>query len=155
MLFCFEALESTKISSYEPVSSQKYENCESTKMGTGRKFVTLQYVVQDAETAPSLKVSRSSLPISFKHVQETKKKKEQPKNKDIIHNRAHAKTRAGYRNFTKCLDYQPIKESFGRAKIVVSEDTEKISHCTLHQLLRFWCRFNEGKTCCHQICVDA
>ena len=33
--FGFEALESTKISSYEPVSSRKYEN--------GRKCVTLQY----------------------------------------------------------------------------------------------------------------
>ena len=35
--FCFEALKGTKNSSHEPVSSQKYE------MGTGRKFVTLQY----------------------------------------------------------------------------------------------------------------
>ena len=35
--FVFEDLESTKISLYEPVSSQKYE------MDTGRKFVTLQY----------------------------------------------------------------------------------------------------------------
>ena len=32
MLFCFEALESTKIISYEPVSSQKYENGYRTKI---------------------------------------------------------------------------------------------------------------------------
>ena len=32
MQFCFEALESTKISSYEPVSSQKYENGYRTKI---------------------------------------------------------------------------------------------------------------------------
>ena len=32
MLFCSEALESTKISSYEPVSSQKYENGYRTKI---------------------------------------------------------------------------------------------------------------------------
>ena len=32
MKFCFEALESTKISSYEPVSSQKYENGYWTKI---------------------------------------------------------------------------------------------------------------------------
>ena len=38
MSFCFEALESAKISSYEPVSSQKYEN------GYRTKFVTLQYL---------------------------------------------------------------------------------------------------------------
>ena len=36
MPFCFEALESAKISSCEPVSSQKYEN------GYRTKFVTLQ-----------------------------------------------------------------------------------------------------------------
>ena len=32
MQFCLEALESTKISSYEPVSSQKYENGYRTKI---------------------------------------------------------------------------------------------------------------------------
>ena len=32
MFFCFEALQSTKISSYEPVSSQKYENGYRTKI---------------------------------------------------------------------------------------------------------------------------
>ena len=32
MKFCFEALESKKISSYEPVSSQKYENWYRTKI---------------------------------------------------------------------------------------------------------------------------
>ena len=32
MKFCFEALESTKISSYELVSSQKYENGYRTKI---------------------------------------------------------------------------------------------------------------------------
>ena len=32
MKFCFEFLESTKISSYEPVSSQKYENGYRTKI---------------------------------------------------------------------------------------------------------------------------
>ena len=32
MKFCFEALKSTKISSYEPVLSQKYENGYRTKM---------------------------------------------------------------------------------------------------------------------------
>ena len=32
MQFCFEALESTKISPYEPVSSQKYENGNRTKI---------------------------------------------------------------------------------------------------------------------------
>ena len=32
MKFCFEALESTKISSYEPVSGQKYENGCRTKI---------------------------------------------------------------------------------------------------------------------------
>ena len=31
-VICFEALESTKISSYEPVSSQKYENGYRTKI---------------------------------------------------------------------------------------------------------------------------
>ena len=36
MKFCFEALESTKISSYEQFQ------VKSMKMGTGRKFVTLQ-----------------------------------------------------------------------------------------------------------------
>ena len=39
MSFCFEALESTKISSHEPVSSQKYEN------GYRTKFVILQYIL--------------------------------------------------------------------------------------------------------------
>ena len=66
MWFCFEALKSTKINSYEPISSQKHEiffliffintttqiqkrtkvlkiQSQSTKMGTRRKFVTLQY----------------------------------------------------------------------------------------------------------------
>ena len=33
MEFCFEALESTKISSYEPVSSQKYANGYRMKIG--------------------------------------------------------------------------------------------------------------------------
>ena len=32
MPFCFEALKSTKISLYEPVSSQKYENGYQTKI---------------------------------------------------------------------------------------------------------------------------
>ena len=36
----FGALKSTKINSYEPVSSQKYEN------GTGRRIVTSQYATE-------------------------------------------------------------------------------------------------------------
>ena len=39
MTFSFEALKSTKISFYEPVSTQNY------LMDNGRKFVTLQYLV--------------------------------------------------------------------------------------------------------------
>ena len=52
MSFCFEVLKSTKISSYEPVE------VKSTKMGTGRKFVTLQYLFLSLSLSLSLSLKK-------------------------------------------------------------------------------------------------
>ena len=63
MAFCFQALEGTKISSYEQVSSQKYENGYRTKICN---FTVLKHrQSKPAERAGSGQDRTSSCPTAL------------------------------------------------------------------------------------------
>ena len=65
MKFCFEALESTKISSYEPVSSEKYENGYRTKICNFTVYTQLKFLsISTPPPPPPLSLSLSVLSAS-------------------------------------------------------------------------------------------
>ena len=118
MKFCVEALESTKISSYEQVSSQRYEN------GYRTKFVTLQY--SNHLSTFRHEKHRNSTELS-KYVWGLKDRQQEFTIKWNILRRAQPYT-VGAKRCNLCLEEKMFISSANK-KTLLSKRTELLSTC--------------------------